>query len=246
MSLSWLVSNPDHTEETMDPDLAVLARTVGEALLTYADRKSQQALDKPSGTEAVIESVALPTARGPRQQEIAELLVAAPDEGWKTGLIAQLVKMDQPNAYLALQALQKQGVVEQVRGADPQRWRLLPRYRQRQQIFAAARLVRPGEFTTYGDISLVVYGHPSAGQAVGRVATAKSNEFPNPHRVLGRGGEIPPHWTDGSAGPEEAVRRLKEEQVEVLEDDGRGYFAHPRHYIDSSTLISRMNEEATA
>src|SRR5262249_26637606 len=108
----------------MDPDVVVLVREMGEALLAFADRKSQQALDVPSAREAVIESVELPVARGPRQQEIAELLVAAPDEGWKTGLIAQLVKMDQPNAYLALQALQKQGVVELVPGSEPQRWRL--------------------------------------------------------------------------------------------------------------------------
>jgi alkylated DNA nucleotide flippase Atl1 len=199
----------------------------------------------PSASEQVIESVELPAARGPRQQEIAELLVAAPDEGWKTSLIAQLVKMDQPNSYLALQALQKQGVVEQVPGSEPQRWRLLPRYRQRQQIFAAARLVQPGEFTTYGDISVVVYGHARGGQAVGRVA-AKSDDFPNAHRVLGKGGWIPPHWTSGTAGPEEAARRLREEHVEVLEDRERGFFAHPRHYIDAETLVSRMNEEATA
>ena len=229
----------------MDTDIIVLARTVGEALLAYADRKSQQAVDMPSATETVIESVELPTARGPRQQEIAELLVAAPDEGWKTGLIAQLVKMDQPNAYLALQALQKQGVVELVPGADPQRWRLLPRYRQRQQIFAAAGLVQPGEFTTYGDISLVVYGHARGGQAVGRVA-AKSDDFPYAHRVLGKGGWIPPHWRDGAAGPEEAARRLREEQVEVLEDGEQGYYAHPRNYIDADTLIRRMSEEVTA
>jgi alkylated DNA nucleotide flippase Atl1 len=200
----------------------------------------------PPATEAVIESVALPTARGPRQQEIAELLVAAPDEGWKTSLIAQLVKMDQPNAYLALQALQKQGVVELVPGADPQRWRLLPRYRQRQQIFAAAGLVHLGEFTTYGDISVVVYGHARGEQAVGQVA-AKSDHFPYPHRVLGKGGSIPPHWTSGTAGPEEAARRLRDEDhVEVLEDAERGYFVHPRHYIDSDTLIRRMNEEVNA
>jgi alkylated DNA nucleotide flippase Atl1 len=229
----------------MDADTVDLVRTMGETLLAFADRMSQQALDVPSVTEPVIESAALPTARGPRQQEIAELLVAAPDEGWKTSLIAQLVKMDQPNAYLALQALKGQGVVEQVHGADPQRWRLKSRYRQRQQIFAAARLVHPGEFTTYGDISVVVYGHARAGQAVGQVA-AKSDDFPNPHRVLGKGGEIPPHWTDGAAGPEEAARRLREEGVEVLQDSERGYFAHPKHYIDSDALISRMNEEASA
>ncbi len=224
-----------------------LARVVGEALLAYADQKSQQHVETTSATEAIVESVALPTARGPRQQEIAELLVAAPDEGWKTSLIAQLVKMDQPNAYLALQALQKQAVVELVPGSDPQRWRLLSRYRQRQQILAAAKLVRRGEFTTYGDISLVVYGHARGGQAVGRVA-AKGDDFPTPHRVLGKGGLIPPHWTsgNGTVGPDEAVRRLEQDGVQVLADDERGYFAHPRHYIDFDVLNGRMHDEATA
>src|SRR6266496_4174968 len=148
----------------MDTDLeAILAREVGEALLAYADRRSERTVEAPSPVERMVESVALPTARGPRQQEIAELLVAAPDEGWKTSLIARLVKMDVPNGYLALQALQKQMIVELVPGSDPQRWRLLPRYRQRQQIIAVARLVDRGEFTTYGDISLVVYGHARGG-----------------------------------------------------------------------------------
>lgn len=222
-----------------------LARAIGEALLVYADQKSQLAPETVSVPEAPIESAELPSVRGRRQQEIAELLVAAPNEGWKTSRIAHLVEMDQANAYLSLQALQRQGVVELVPGSEPQRWRLLPRYRQRQQILAAARLVRAGEFTTYGDISLVVYGHARGGQAVGRVA-AKVADFPTPHRVLGKGGLIPPHWTDGTSGPEEAIRRLEEEGVEVLPDDGHGRFAHPRHHIYSDTLSSRMHNEAAA
>ena len=133
-----------------------LARIIGEAFLAYADQKSQQAAGTSSDAEAVIETVELPTVRGHRQQEILELLLAAPDEGWKTGFIAQAANMEQANAYLALQALQRQAIVELVPGSDPQKWRLVPRYRQRQQILSAANLVRPGEFTTYGDISLVV------------------------------------------------------------------------------------------
>jgi alkylated DNA nucleotide flippase Atl1 len=221
-----------------------LARAVGKALLAYADEKSQQDVIAFSAAEAAAESVELPSVRGHRQQEIAELLVAAPDEGWKTSQVAHLVNMDQANAYLTLQALQRQAIVELVPGSEPQRWRLLPRYRQRQQILSAANLVNPGEFTTYGDISLVVYGHARGGQAVGQVA-AKLADFPNPHRVLGKGGLIPPHWTDGTSGPEEAIRRLEGENVEVLADDWRGRFAHPRHYIDSDILIDRMHNKAT-
>jgi alkylated DNA nucleotide flippase Atl1 len=224
-----------------------LARALGEALLAYADERAQQHAETTQAPDTVVEYIALPTARGPRQQEIAELLLAAPDEGWKTGFIANLVKMDQPNAYLALQALQKQTVVELVPGSDPQRWRLLSRYRQRQQILSAARLVRKGEFTTYGDVSLVVYGHARGGQAVGRVA-AKLPDFPTPHRVLGKGGLISPNWTlpDGTGGPDEAIRRLKEEGVEVLMGDVQGHFAHPRHHVHSDVLSARMHDEAAA
>ena len=221
-----------------------LARIIGEAFLAYADQKSQQAAGTSSDAEAVIETVELPTVRGHRQQEILELLLAAPDEGWKTGFIAQAANMEQANAYLALQALQRQAIVELVPGSDPQKWRLVPRYRQRQQILSAAKLVGPGEFTTYGDISLVVYGHARAGQAVGQVA-AKIADFPNPHRVLGKGGLIPPHWMDGSSGPDEAIRHLEEEGIEILADDEGRHFAHPRHYIDFDILTSRMHDEAT-
>jgi alkylated DNA nucleotide flippase Atl1 len=192
----------------------------------------------------IAEDVALPTPRGHRQKEIAEVLLGAPLEGWKTGEIARRVDMDQPNAYLTLQALQKQDVVEMVPGSDPQRWRLLPRYRrrqrQRQQILNAAALVRRGEYTTYGDLSQVVYGHGRGGQAVGRLATTL-RDFPNPHRVLGKSGTISPNWAfpDGTGGPDAAEQLLKDEEVEILDDNGSRY-AHPRHYVDYEELSARL------
>jgi alkylated DNA nucleotide flippase Atl1 len=193
--------------------------------------------------EPIAEDTALPTPRGHRQKEIAEVLLGAPLEGWKTGEIARMVEMDQPNAYLTLQALQKQDVVEMVPGSDPQRWRLLPRYRQRQQILNAAAVVRGGEYTTYGDLSQVVYGHGRGGQAVGRLAAALP-DFPNPHRVLGKGGTISPNWalSDGTGGPDIAQQRLKDEGVEILQDNGSLY-AHPRHYVDHEQLSARLRAE---
>jgi hypothetical protein len=161
---------------TVNPE-AKLARPFSEALAAYAEDKIRQETAVAAEPEPIVEDAALPTPRGPRQKDVAEILVAAPLEGWKTGEIARMVDMNQPNAYLTLQALQKQGVAEMVPGSDPQRWRLLPRYRQRQSILRAAGLVHRREFTTLGDISQVVYGHGQGGQAVGRVAM-RDPEFP--------------------------------------------------------------------
>ncbi len=49
--------------------------------------------------------------------------------------------------------------------------------------------VRPGEWTTYGDISAAVRGDKRAARAVGRAA-ATEDEFPNAHRVLRSPGRI--------------------------------------------------------
>jgi alkylated DNA nucleotide flippase Atl1 len=155
--------------------------------------------------------------------------------------------MDQPNAYLTLQALQKQGVAEMVPGSDPQRWRLLPRYRQRQSILRAAGLVRRGEFTTLGDISQVVYGHGQGGQAVGRVAM-RDPEFPHPHRVLAKGSQISANWahTDGTGSAEDAWRLLEQDGVKILHDDDGRLYAHPRHYINHDELSARLREGVAA
>lgn len=230
---------------TFDPE-AKLARAVGEALLAYAEEKVRQGSAVATKPEPLVEDAAVPTPRGPRQKDVAELLVAAPLEGFKTGDIARMVDMDQPNAYMTLQALAKQAVAELVPGSDPQRWRLLPRYRQRQSIFRAAAQVHRGEFTSYGDISQVVYGHGQGGQAVGRVA-AKDEGFPNPHRVLAKGGLIPPDWSflDGTGGPQAAAELLEKEGVKILHDEDGRQYAHPRHYVNFEELTARLREAST-
>jgi alkylated DNA nucleotide flippase Atl1 len=163
----------------------------------------------------------------------------------KTGEIARAVDMDQANAYLALQALAKQNIAELVPNSEPQRWRLLARYRARQQILAVAGLVRPGEITTYGDISQVVYGHPSGALAVGRIA-ATSPDFPNPHRVLERGGLIPAEWrtTDGAGDIDECVRLLEADGLAVHSAGGRRFVYPPTVMIQSAELEARLRAEA--
>lgn len=222
-----------------------LARAISEALLVYAEEKAQQQHALTVEPEALIEDAELPVPRGPRQKDVAESLIAAPSEGWKTGEIAQLVRMDQPNAYLTLQALQKQEIVELVPGSDPQRWRLRQRYRQRHQIMRVAGLVNQGEFTTYGDISHVVYGHSRGAKGVGRIASTIP-EFPTPHRFLGKGGAIPPVWgyPGGTGSPDEAEQLLRDEGVEVLHDDSRRY-AHPRHYVSHEELSARLRQQTS-
>jgi alkylated DNA nucleotide flippase Atl1 len=218
-----------------------LARTIARALEDYAVSLEARPTTT-GGPPLVVEDTVLPTARGPRQQEITEVLLGAPDAGLKTSEVAHLVKMDQANAYLALQALQKQAIAEMVPGSDPQRWRLRDRYRRRHQIITVAGLVEKGEVTTYGDISQVVYGHSQAGLAIGRVANT-GTDFPNPHRVLEMGGLIPKDWTttDGSHGVEECIRRLREEDgVEVGEANGRHFVTPPTVIIGWQELAQRM------
>jgi alkylated DNA nucleotide flippase Atl1 len=228
-----------------------LAESLAEVLRVYAEEKKAEVAQRRSTPEALaargVEDVALPAPRGPRQKEITDVLLGAPDDGLKTGEVARLIGMEQPNAYLTLQALQKQDIVELVPGSDPQRWRLLTRYRQRHLILRTAGLVGRGEFTTYGDISQVVYGHGKGGQAVGRVATT-AGEFPYPHRVLSKGGIIPAGWTrpDGTGDPAEAARLLESDGVAVLDDTDGNRYAHPRHYINWEQLDARLRDQAAA
>jgi hypothetical protein len=110
---------------------AELARAISEVLLAYAEENTCQGAEAAVMPGPLAGDAALPAPRGPRQKDIAELLVSAPIEGFKTGDVAHLVTMDQPNAYLSLHSLARQGIAELVPGSDPRRWRLLPRYRQR-------------------------------------------------------------------------------------------------------------------
>jgi alkylated DNA nucleotide flippase Atl1 len=70
-------------------------------------------------------------------------------------------------------------------------------------FFEIARVVRSGEWTTYGDISAAVRGDVRWARAVGRAA-ATLDEFPNAHRVLRSNGTIAP-----GSPPARDVMRLR-------------------------------------
>jgi alkylated DNA nucleotide flippase Atl1 len=151
---------------------------------------------------------------GKRQRQIVGVSGIESEGGVKTSDIARAIDYEVPNTYTTLQALARQGVIEQIPGKEPQHWRLARRYRANSEAFMRlAALVKKGEFTTYGDISIAVLGSTRAARGVGRAA-AKLPEFPNPHRVLMEGGRINEHWVDDQArGPEECRRRLEAEGV---------------------------------
>ncbi len=95
----------------------------------------------------------------------------------KTAEVAAAIDYELPNTYSALQALACNQVVEQVPGKEPQHWRLVRRYRATSREYArVAELVRPGEWTTAGDVSIAVRGDTRATQSI---AAAELS-----HRVL--------------------------------------------------------------
>ena len=181
---------------------------------------------------------AAPRTRGPRQQQIVDVLLNdAKEDGLKTGEVAAAVCMDQSNAYTTLQALQGQGIVEMAPGVQPQRWRLVPQYRRSRRIVDAANVLKGEVWTSYGEICFLTYGHNQAGLALGRVMST-SPEVVNAHRVLAHTGRIPDGWVGAGGGPDECKRRLVAEGIEVSDD----MFANMRHFVDHGVLSARLAE----
>ena len=158
----------------------------------------------------------------------------------KTAEIAAGIEYDKPNTYTTLRALERAGLVEMVRGQTPQRWRLAPRYRTTAATFArVASRIRPGEWSTHGDISIAVRGDVTAARGVGRAAATRP-DFPAPWRVLKEGGFIHEHWLDAEGrGPDEARRRLEAEGIE-FDADGR---ASRSSRVGWDVLLERDGEE---
>ncbi|MGH2754239.1 MAG: MGMT family protein [Actinomycetota bacterium] len=88
----------------------------------------------------------------------------------------------------------------------------------RSRFAGVARLVRRGEWTSYGDIAAAA-GVPRAARAVGRDA-ATSDDFPNAHRVLRHDGTVAGSYADGSER-EGRVRRLLENEGVLFSAAGR-------------------------
>src|SRR5262245_33765595 len=219
--------------------VADLARDLGTALTAFAD-----AVRPPIEQLAPADDGLAGLGLGKRQQEIAELPGLNDDKGMRANEIAYEIAYDNANTHTALKALKDRGVVEEIRAGagEPPRWRLSPSYRGTSDPYVRmAGFTRPGEWTTYGDISIAVRGDVSAARAVGRAA-AKLPYFPAPHRVLKSGGIVPPTWkSDDSSSPDpgECVRRLKAEGV-AFYDNGQ---AERTSYISWDVLVERNEQE---
>lgn len=219
--------------------VADLARDIGAALAAFAD-SMRSPIEPPQPADDELAGLGL----GKRQQEIAELTGLNEDKGMRANEIASEIAYDNANTHTALKALKDRGVVEEIRvgTGEPPRWRLSPPYRGTSDPYVRmAGFTRPGEWTTYGDISIAVRGDMSAARAVGRAA-AKLAYFPAPHRVLKSGGIVPPTWKSddsSSPDPEECVRRLKAEGVAFC-DNGH---ADRTYYISWDVLVERSEQE---
>ena len=102
-------------------------------------------------------------------------------------------------------------------------------------VFRIAGLVRPGEWTTYGDISTAVTGHRHCARFVGNLA-ATDDRFPNPQRVLRSGGTVAPSPVRSS---ERVVTKLEREGVRF-----RGGRADPSQRVHWDELQRRSGRRA--
>lgn len=251
--LSMIVDNGDagyivscqHTktmEKTMSDSasvLADLARDVGAALTAFSE-----AIRPSASTDASPEGELEGLGLGRRQQEIAELPGLNTNDGMSATQVAREIGYDPANTHTALKSLTDRDVLEGIRTAtgEPARWRLAPRYRGVSDPYLRlAGLVRSGEWTTYGDISIAARGDTLGARAVGRAA-ATLPHFPNPHRVLWSGGRVPSAWKSHESAtpdPQECVRRL---ELEGVGFDDRGQ-ASRAHYVSWDTLVERSERE---
>lgn len=233
---------PEEAPAITTAALADLAERIGQALLAYAQEARRSAGDLTA--EPTIDPIAeLPL--GLRQREIIEVLRAADERGLTTSEVCKPIRYDTANGHVALRSLQTRGVLEQVPGQKPIRWRLAARYRATADPYLAiAAQIRSGEWTTYGDISVAVRGDTLGARAVGRAA-AMLDHFPNPHRVLQSGGRIPEGWkpTDSpTPDPAECRRRLMDEGV-PFDDQER---ASRDHYVSWDVLLERSETDSRA
>jgi alkylated DNA nucleotide flippase Atl1 len=105
-----------------------------------------------------------------------------------------------------------------------------------EEIFlVVARLIRRGEWTTYGDISAAATGTMRLARAVGRAA-ATLDDFPNAHRVLAAGGRVT-RGRRSHAAAEAARARLEREGVTFARDR-----ADPSRRVHWDELARRCHE----
>jgi len=190
----------------------------------------KEALQTQVGTD-----IEIPDVRGDRQREIARIHGLFNPAGMTGAQVARAADYDEPNTYTVLDSLVKTGVLEKLEGR-PRRWRMSEKHRT-DRVLLTSRLIRAGEWTTYGDVAVAVYGNIRMARAVGQSA-AYNPAFANPHRVLAARGKIPPGWQDGAdGGPEVCRQRLMAEKVEFV--DGH---ANRNQYVGWEELKGRFTQ----
>lgn len=202
--------------ETSTPVTAIWADLLRE-IATATDRAATRmaALTEPTP----VDEPETPPVRSTWGRKVLRLRRLGLEEGLTTKEVANGIgHRDEPNAHGVLVTLAKQGLVEEVPGTTPMRWRL-PREQRRHRILRASRLIERGWWTTYGDMAIAIYDDRNVALAIARVAS-RNPAFANPHRVLAQGGVIAKGWKDGDLGPEECVRRLAADGIR-LDDQGR-------------------------
>jgi alkylated DNA nucleotide flippase Atl1 len=102
------------------------------------------------------------------------------------------------------------------------------------RIVAVSKVVPRGYWTSYAEVGEVVYGHRHGGQAVGNVLRAQGH-VDSAHRTLRADGAIASDWRGVGGGPEECIRRLRQEGVW---DERRGR-ARPDRFLDANALRAR-------
>lgn len=209
--------------------LTKLASRIAQALEEFVRDHNSESFDEETSDGDM-------SGLGPRQQQAYELLRHAPEPGIKTADLADAMKYDAPNAYLTLKSLANRGLAEMVPGSSPQRWRVARKRGSSARYLVAAQLIRPGEWTTYGDVSIAVRGDDRAARAIGSAAK-NLPDFPNPERIIGAGGVIPQAWNDGEGGGPEVCRNRLENQGVTFDSSGR---AEGRYRLGWEHLRQRL------
>jgi alkylated DNA nucleotide flippase Atl1 len=211
-----------------DRDVALIA--IG--LMRSVERATAEAGAALTGM--LDEGVDEPTVavRGTWQKKIAPLAGFSLAKGLTAPEVAREVGYDEANTYTVLASLEKSGLLEQIHGASPKRWRLADIHRS-DRILRASHVIEKGEWTTYGDVAAAVSGNVNHARSVARVASTNP-AFANPHRILSAGGKIHPDWHDDEGrGPEEC-ERLREEGVGFVDGKAQGT------RIDYETIQERL------
>ncbi len=160
------------------------------------------------------EQVEVPAVRGERQRAIAALTDLFNPKGMTASEVARQVNYDEANTYTVLDSLVKSGLLEVVASSNPRRWRM-SRNQRKDRVFLASRLINEGEWTTYGDIAVAVFGNLRMARAIGRITANPT--FANPHRVLGANGIVHSDWSDAQGnGPDYCQALLEREGLNFV------------------------------